>query len=388
VKDHSGLTGPPLTRWQVTWRNLAAVAFGAMVTSVTYGPADWAEVRVLFAVDLALGAVCLVLMQFRRRWPLGVALATNTLGSFSASASGTLYLTLISLSTRRRWREILPVAIVNMLGGVLFFRVQPVQGGAWFFDLVLSGLAAGIAIAIGLYVGARRELLASLQDRAERAEREQALRVVQARTGERARIAREMHDVLAHRISLVAVHAGALAYRTDLSPEETRDAAEIIQDNAHRALTDLREILGLLRDQDVDAPERPQPTLRDLPELIAEERGAGAHIKVNNALSQFDEIPDAVARNAYRLLQETLTNARKHAPDATVTVDLEGHPGARLMLRVSNPMRVGSAETTPPGSGLGLIGLAERAELGGGRLEQKRTPSGDFVVTAWLPWPL
>ena len=105
--------------------------------------------------------------------------------------------------------------------------------------------------AVGLYIGARRELIATLRDRADRAEREQAMRVAQARTNERARIAREMHDVLAHRISLVAMHAGALGYRTDLSRDETKRAADVISQNAHQALVDLREILGVLRDSDV-----------------------------------------------------------------------------------------------------------------------------------------
>ena len=135
----------------------------------------------------------------------------------------------------------------------------------------------GDLLATGMYIGARRELVASLHDRAERAEREQALRVEQAQANERARIAREMHDVLAHRMSLVAMHAGALAYRTDLSPEQTRHAAEVIQANAHRALADLREVLGLLREApiwprratgpsgpsrrccDVPGPGRPRP---------------------------------------------------------------------------------------------------------------------------------
>ena len=129
---------------------------------------------------------------------------------------------------------------------------------SWYVNLLFCVLAAGVVVAIGMYLGARRDLIASLHDRAERAEREQALQVSTARAGERTRIAREMHDVLAHRMSLVAVHAGALAYRTDLSAAETRETAAIIQANSQRALADLREILGLLRDTergiDVTAP--------------------------------------------------------------------------------------------------------------------------------------
>ena len=103
-------------------------------------------------------------------------------------------------------------------------------------------------LAVGAYIGSRRELLWTLRDRAERAEDEQALRVEQGRLNERHRIAREMHDVLAHRISLIAMHAGALAYRTDLTAEEMHETAELIQAKSHEALTDLRQVLGVLRD--------------------------------------------------------------------------------------------------------------------------------------------
>ncbi len=197
-----------------------------------------------------------------------------------------------------------------------------------------------------------------------------------------------MHDVLAHRISLVAMHAGALAYRTDLTQEETAKVAGIIQDNAHRALTDLREVLGILRDEERHAdPERPQPTLRDLDDLLDDERRAGARIRLRNRVSEHvDELPDLIGRNAYRILQESLTNARKHAPNTQVDVVVAGKPGKSLILVVFNPLPVGSTNGTP-GAGLGLVGLAERAALSGGRLDHRVTPSGLFVVRARLPWP-
>ena len=160
----------------------------------------------------------------------------------------------------------------------------PDNQSPWYVNLALGVFVAGIGIAVGMYIGARRELVATLQDRAERAEREQALRVAQAQAHERTRIAREMHDVLAHRMSLVAMHAGALAYRDDLTPTETRETAEIIQANSHRALADLREILGVLRDAEEGAPHRPQPTLADVDTLVDDERAAGARITVKNEL--------------------------------------------------------------------------------------------------------
>ena len=143
-------------------------------------------------------------------------------------------------------------------------------------------------LAWGMYIGSRRELLWTLRDRAERAEAEQELRVEPGTANERARIAREMHDVLAHRISLIAMHAGALAYRTDLTAEEMRETAELIQAKSHEALTDLRQVLGVLRDDDRrPAPSGPQPTFGDLPALVLEARG-GRH-----AVEYDDRVDDA-----------------------------------------------------------------------------------------------
>ena len=131
-----------------------------------------------------------------------------------------------------------------------------------------------------MYIGSRRELLATLRERADTAEAEQAARVAQARTAERAQIAREMHDVLAHRISLVTMHAGALTYREDLTADEMRATAAVIQENSHQAMVELREVLGLLRDGPGDsAPELPQPSAVDLPALLDEARASGMRIE-------------------------------------------------------------------------------------------------------------
>jgi signal transduction histidine kinase len=378
---------PPLRRWQVVWRNLVAVAFGGLIW-LTVAKAQWHKGAYLVALDLGLGAATLVTMNLRRRWPLATALFGAVASVASASCSGAAILTFISLSTRRRWMEMLPVAAVSVVAGQLFYEFEPQSNaGPWYVSLFFGVSFAGISIAIGMYIGARRELLATLEDRAERAEREQAMNVLQAQSHERTRIAREMHDVLAHRMSLVAMHAGALAFRHDLTEEETRGTAEIIQANSHRALSDLREILGVLRDTDVDdPPNRPQPTLCDLDELVADERASGARVQLTNELSQDDEVPDSIGRTAYRVVQETLTNARKHAPDTQVDVTLTGHAGEGLTVEVRNPARVGSPATTTPGAGLGLVGLAERTTLAHGRFEQGRTREGDFVVRVWLPW--
>jgi signal transduction histidine kinase len=227
----------------------------------------------------------------------------------------------------------------------------------------------------------------SLQDRAERAETEQQLRVEQARQHERARIAREMHDVLAHRISLLSLHAGALEFRPDAPPDEIGRAAGVIRSSAHQALEDLRAVIGVLREgHDGDGPERPQPTLADLPALIDESRAAGMRVRYDWHLPA--AVPDALARNAYRIVQEGLTNARKHARGSAVDVTVDGGPDEGMTIEVRNRLPVGAAVAGDiPGTGTGIVGLAERASLAGGRLEHGRTEAGDYRLWAWLPWP-
>jgi signal transduction histidine kinase len=379
---------PPLTRWGKVWRNLAAIVVGGIV----WGPvavAQWQHAPALLFLDGAVGVSMLIAMNFRRRWPVPVATFGALAGLVSASSAGAGMIAFISMSTRRRWSEMLPVAAIAVVAGQTFYTIEPEQAdqSPWYVNLLFSVFFAGIAIAIGMYIGARRELVATLQDRADRAEREQVLRVAQAQTQERTRIAREMHDVLAHRMSLVAMHAGALAYRDDLTAEQTRDTAEIIQTNSHRALADLREILGLLRDADEDAPNRPQPTLADVDALVADERAAGARITVKNDLATFAGVPESIGRTAYRVIQEGLTNARKHAPNTQVDVIIGGAPGEGLIVEVRNRLPVGDPALSRVPSGFGLVGLSERAAIAHGRIEYGRTPEGDFMVRAWLPWP-
>src|SRR5689334_3142232 len=220
-------TGRRFTPAQTTWLSTAfAVVIGGLLW-LSVAQDQWQSARTLFWGDLALGVASLAAMQCRRRWPLAVTVLTVAATAVSVSAIGPWIVCQVSLSARRRWREILPTAALSVLAGQALLAVQPNRTMSWYVNLLFCVLAAGVVVAIGMYLGARRDLIASLHDRAERAEREQALQVSTARAGERTRIAREMHDVLAHRMSLVAVHAGALAYRTDLSAAETRETASI-----------------------------------------------------------------------------------------------------------------------------------------------------------------
>ena len=348
---------------------------------------QWDHHRWWFWTDLGLGALGFVLVAWRRRFPAPVATITNALSFVSWSSAGPATLALVSLATRRRWREIIPIGVLSLVAGITLEGYNPTGSDAIGFTIPFIVAIIAVTVGWGMYIGSRRELLATLRERAITAEAEQAARVAQARTAERGRIAREMHDVLAHRISLVTMHAGALTYRDDLTVEEMRATAAVIQESSHQALVELRDVLGLLRDDPGDSsPERPQPSAVDLPALLDEARDSGMRVETDELVA-LDGLPDTIGRTLYRVVQESLTNARKHAPNTLVTASVTGSPWAGLSVVVSNPLEVGSIGVETPQSGLGLIGLAERTALVGGRMTHRITPAREFVVEAWLPWP-
>jgi signal transduction histidine kinase len=367
------------------------LTFGATLAD-SRGLPEW-----LFVVDALLGIVAVILMPWRRRWPLTIALVVSAISAVSSFSVGALGIIVISVSARRRWREVLPIGAVWLGAGYAYeMLLSSPEPTPWWAVLLVGALVYVICVAIGFYIGGRRETLQNLEERAARAEREQAARVDQARTAERSRIAREMHDVLAHRISLVAMHSGALAYRGDLTRDETRATATIIRDNAYLALTELREVLGVLRDVDAGAsdPDRPQPTLAALPDLVDESRAAGTVVSCTvlpRTAEELGSLADTTSRNSFRIIQEALTNARKHAPGTPVELRLSGVPGGRLNIVLRNPIPEaaadGDASAELPTSGMGLAGLAERAKLAGGELTHGVDQGGQFVVRAWLPWP-
>ncbi|MBL8928627.1 MAG: sensor histidine kinase [Kineosporiaceae bacterium] len=388
---------PPLTRRGHAWRLVVAAVggflmFAANIGSIPQPRPDWLRPVALIDV-VVLGPLALVLLAFHRRRPLAVAVVVTSLTAVSSVASVAGLICMTSVAARRRVGEIALVGGLGIASGMAYERLYPTTDPDYRFQLFFITLLLTAVIAIGMFIGARRELVWSLRQRAEAAEREQELRVAQAQAQERARIAREMHDVLAHRISLLSMHAGALAFRTDLPPQVLREEARLIQRTAQDALTELRSVLGVLRTPG-EPVERPQPTLAELDDLVGQARGAGP-VEVHRALDGAP--PEWLGRQAYRIVQESLTNARKHAPGAPVTVTVTGRPGEQLVIEVvDDPARspeatAGSrgsgAVATVPGAGLGLIGLAERAAAAGGTLEHGPVPDGGYVVRARLPWP-
>ncbi|MFE3742702.1 sensor histidine kinase [Streptomyces sp. NPDC059134] len=385
---------PRLGWWQQTWRLAAAAAVGGpawLSTGVLLhrqgdGPGPW-----FLTGDPLVALGCSTLLLWRRRFPLAVALAVTLASSVSVLSTGVALLALCSLATRRRPVEIGIVGLAYVVASQFSVLLYPVESppGSWWALLGLPALTAGIAAAAGIAVGARRVEVRSLRERAESAEREQTARAAQARARERNRIAREMHDVLAHRISLVAMQAGVLDHRGDgLTAEENRVLVRGIADGSQHALEELRDVLGVLR-ADPDRPEPPQPSLDRIPELAAEARASGLDVTLTTAVP--GEPSDVVGRTCYRIVQEGLTNAAKHAPGAPVHITLEGTAGGGLEVRVRNSpaatAAAGAGHARPPASGFGLLGLAERVGLAGGLLAHHPTSDNGYLLSAELPWP-
>jgi signal transduction histidine kinase len=331
----------------------------------------------LRVVAIVVGIAALVSLRWRRTHPGAVGIGIGTVALVILTASGANLVATFNAAIRARGRDLAVIAGLAIAWAFVNPLLYPPSGSYWF-DAGASLLMAAVALGWGLFVRARRELVRSLHALADRAGDE-------ARAAERRRIAREMHDVLAHRLSLLSVHAGALEFRPDASAEEVAQAAGVIGASARAALDELSGVIGVLReDASETLTQPPQPTITDLAALVEESRAAGMRISARIELG--DAVPTAaVGRTAYRIAQEGLTNARKHAPGAAVTLTVEAPDGdLRVEIRSLAPVAVASAPPLP-GAGTGLIGLAERVTLAGGELESGVDPAGAFVLRARLP---
>lgn len=342
------------------------------------GAAGW-----LLAGELVIGVLACALVPLMFRRPVTAALLVAVLAAVAPTATPVSTVGTMWTARSRSFPVAVGVGAAGVVAHVVRWLWLPMAGLSftWWLVLVIVGHAA--LVGIGALAQARFALLSSLEERALRAEAEQGRRVAEARAAERAAIAREMHDVLAHRLSLLATYAGALEYRPDLPPDRLSEAAGVIRSSTHQALEELRDVIALLRYED-DGLAQPVPALTDLPELLDEARGAGSPVTVHDDAADLAALPGQTGRTAYRVLQEALTNARKHAPGQPVRVALEGAPGARLLIEVVNP--VSTAGSDIPGAGSGLVGLTERVRLAGGQLDHHLTAS-EFRLRTWLPWP-
>ncbi|OZG25850.1 sensor histidine kinase [Williamsia sp. 1138] len=340
----------------------------------------------LLAADIVVGVLGCGALIWRRRWPLAIALILTLLSGVASFIGGAAFLALFSLAVHKPPRYSISIGALGICAAMSNFYLYPdAQTDVWYAVLLYSILVTAVAVGWGTMVRNRRQLLISLAELARNVESEQRERIAAARATERERLAREMHDVLAHRMSLLSVHAGALEFREDASDDEVRRAAGVIRAGVHQMLVDLRDVIGMLREETDDLAS-PMRTLAFVDELFAETELAGSPIRATIEIDDLEEVPGVISRAAYRIVQEGLTNARKHAGEVTITVIISGAPGQGLTICIRQPLNpVAAMQNSIPGTGSGLVGLEERVTLAGGEMEHG-VKERNFVLTARLPW--
>jgi signal transduction histidine kinase len=332
---------------------------------------------------LALGVAC-VALAWRRRRPIHVLAVTVVLNlAVNWGPIGTLPLLVAVFSVAEQCgRRALAASAATAAGSVL---VTPSLHGMSPSVKALGSrlIVVGLAVALGMYVRARAAHVAGLRERAERLEREQELLAEQAVAEERVRIARELHDVVAHNVSLMVVQSQALA-ATGGSRDEQQLTLGRVADLGREALSEMHRMLGVLRLQDGDGTDRaPQPGIHDLEDLVGRTRAAGLDAELV-LVGRPRELPPGVELSVYRIAQEALTNVIRHARARHATVRLAFREEA-LELTVTDD-GAGAAHGSRGGAGHGLVGMRERVALLGGGLETGPVPDArGYRVHARLP---
>lgn len=341
-------------------------------------------------VAAVLYAVTAIALAWRRVHPRGVLLLILAVNAVHAVAFGApegnavllpAFLALYTVGAHEPPRTALMGGIATVALMVLREFTNPqntsveavLDAAAW--DVAVLG-----AVVLGAYVRTRRLYLAELERRAESAEREREEKTRAAVKEERARIARELHDAVAHGVSVMVVQAEAAEGILDRNPARSREALVQIQRSGREALVELRRLLGILKEDDAAAEHSPAPQLRNLDALIDQVRASGVPVEF---LVRGDAVPLAagVELTAYRIVQEALTNVLKHAGRARAAV-LVNYTSDRLEVSVSDD---GPHASAPNGAGYGLVGMRERVSFYGGTLEAGPVPGCGFRLRATLP---
>src|SRR5487761_734097 len=382
-------TGYPAGRAAGRWVSDVLLTLLAVVTALPALPRDSTSTHAAQVVAVTISVAPLLV---RRIWPLPVfgwiLLTAIAAGLWSKSAIDglALLIALYTVASTRPRRDALVCA--GVLEVVAVTALLLYANSRWWFDAIfVSGMIAA-ALGLGLYFAARRAYLAELHDRAERLERERDQQAELAAAAERDRIAREMHDIVAHHLTVMTTLAEAAVAASASSPEKATDVMRSVAATGRRALADTRRLLGVLRERDRTgaasaADLQPVPDLGQLDVLIEQVRSAGLDTSLE-LRGQAPDLPAGVQLAVYRLVQEALTNTLKHGgAGARASVRLSFVPGE---LRVDvNDDGAGSAAPASAGAGGGLPGMRERHRAYGGSVQTgPRRPAG-WAVSARLP---
>ncbi|MFE0105706.1 histidine kinase [Streptomyces sp. NPDC059009] len=355
------------------------LAIGVMGTDPGYGTN---QLGWLLAALIPAVAVALTLLRPTLAWwlslaaaPLGVMASYGSERPWPVSSLFGHIAVLMVVAARTRPRT---AAWMYALTACYSFFADAAYGG-WDSDtapmLFLAAIAVAFVVSIQINWKARHEVVRERTVSAVERDKRTLLE-------ERTTIARELHDVVAHHMSVVAIQAEAAPYRVENPPPELEQAFVTIRENAVAALTELRRVLGVVRAEDYEAPDAPQPTLADLDRLLANVRETGLTVEkaVTGAVR---ELPQGVELSAYRIVQEALSNALRHAPGATARVEV-GYVLGGLGLRIVNGPPTGLVKPSP-GAGHGLTGMRERVTMLDGEMTTRQTEDGGYEVTVFLP---
>jgi signal transduction histidine kinase len=340
---------------------------------------------------LLLAASGLVLLV-RRRWPVAVFATTVACSLVYYAAHYPdgpgwigLFVAIYTLAAQGDGHRSLQLFAAGkaalLVGWLLTVELRPLNAAGWVFFRI--GAAVMVA-ALGESVRTRRALTAEALERAERAERTREQEARRRVDAERLRIAREVHDTVAHAIAVINVQAGVTAHVLDKRPQQARETLVTIEQTSARALGELRATLGVLRDAADDDRRAPAPGLGQVEELAGLAREAGLDVKVEVA-SPPRELPSAVDQAAYRILQESITNAIRHAGPARVTISISYGPSDLEILVADDGHGQRAPDRGAAGGGQGIVGMRERAALLGGELTAGPRPGSGFQVQARLP---
>jgi signal transduction histidine kinase len=339
----------------------------------------------------ALAVVAIVALLWRRRAPLATWIVSGsaTVAGLAIPGLGTTTAPIAALIATytvasRSPRDVsVGVGAVTLVGATVATAIGQVPKHGWGV-LVLPVALVSAAWLVGDNLRVRRDYLAELEAKARRTEADRAEESARAASRERARIARELHDVIAHHVSVIAIQAGAARMLTEgANPTAARVALERVEVTARQALAELRQLLGVLRHDHEPPALAPQPGLERLDDLLAEVRGAGLPVTLQvhgSALA----LPPPVDLSAYRIVQEALTNVLKHQGQVPTTVALCYSTGV-LDITVEDRGPNAPVAAADTGSGHGLVGMRERVAMFGGQLEAGPAAGGGFVVHARLP---
>jgi signal transduction histidine kinase len=362
---------------------------------VLYGSPDRPHVPVPWTA-IALTLLGTLPLVARRRWPLTVlaivalaawaealSLAAGSPDTGLAGLGLAVALYTVASCTERRTSLRLAALIAGSNALVLFVGIALGRPHAVLSLIALTATVVG-SWSLGDNVHTHRAYLAHLEDRAHRLEREREENARRAVEEERARIARELHDVVAHHVSAIAVQAGAGAEIAERDPNRAREALRFIQETSREALAEMRAMLNVLYSSGESGTERaPQPSLAQIERLVNQSRAAGLPVTLEIE-GEAPALPEALDVSAYRIVQEALTNTLKHAGPAHAHVLVRYAPEA-LELEISDDGRGTLDRSTGASAGRGLIGMRERAALFGGALIAERAPGRGFTVRARLP---